>query len=70
VLISGTDLWVNVAGDSTWGDDPYDGFADESLLIEVCALDPELGEFIGILPLSAATVAAHAIDIKKARRNA
>lgn len=42
-------LWFNVAGGTSYGDNPFDGFDALCMLIDAAALFPTLGERLGIL---------------------
>lgn len=42
-------LWFIIAGGTSWGDDPFEGFSDLCFLINAADAVPELGEALGLL---------------------
>lgn len=58
--VGGTSLRIIGKGGESWGDDPYDGFSQETAFLQATAVCPPLGELAGIVNLDAKTVAAHA----------
>ena len=63
--IGGTSIRIIVRAGESWGDEPYDGFSQESAFLEAAAVYPPLGELVGFVSLDAETIAAHATNRKK-----